>query len=284
MRTNEILSQLSLDDLAQRYANCIVRYRDAFGRVRGWDRNVAGRAVFNFEGKWIPFDWKLLDTERLPARWYTNGKFAFYFCYKPRRQFCRGYSANTFQAYYVENNGDLEAGTLNTPNEFESMYAQATANKSLRNVTTEIFKTITDKTNNIILSPQLALVDNWLFYRTTLVGKYEDGVFELQSDCLVQELRESIRNVNWTLVKPKNREDRIVLKKKPRNLDIAFEEFANLMEAPLEPPRRTAMEFRVNQVHPRPRAAALAERNPANEIRLDDFGMPIRPEDEEEQN
>lgn len=167
----ELLKDLSLQDLQQRYTETWIDYNDSMFFVRGVIANGRGTDLHLLnhkkEASIVPFDYRLLNTERLPSKWYyTTTKQAVFLSYKTRRQYSRGLNQNNADLY------DPARNTSWTTALFHAMREQKTVTH--RTYTPAEIAVIQKKELPVILDNFFCLLWKYgLFYRTTHIGVYD---------------------------------------------------------------------------------------------------------------
>lgn len=213
MLVNEILKDLSAEDLNQRYGSSYVSYRgkaayvQGFGMEPGHDTYIQFAHLDNSNRKFEefliePFNHTFLDTSRPPSRWYftTSELRPFFLLYYRTRQWSRGITTRTVEMQTIDGRSspkmnDVVFGLFNKDN----------MNVAWRNKldVADVIKT----TENILLSPFILVTrEKNIYYRNKRVGQIRGNDIELTSNLFEQELSECISGAtfrfNHTETKP----------------------------------------------------------------------------------
>lgn len=205
MLVNPELSQMTGDDLNQRYSNTFVQY----------DGRLVWIDLFDGEGKRFlyqdhsgmkyheKFEYTKLNIERPGTGWLAyeeeNMSYPFYLAYRNDRQWKRGTcDANMY----------VFSPTYNDPSYF-LLYEKAYQNRELfkYQFPTNLVVDRVKRNGFIILQNNLALISHsnkiQVYFRNTLIGDWKDKTgFTLLSDVFKEELQESIPDLAFSLAKP----------------------------------------------------------------------------------
>jgi hypothetical protein len=94
MLTNDLLPEMSVEDINRRYRGSYVRYDNRIVLV---DEFITRESFIYTTRKGVfhkAFDWRLLDISRPIPQWFMFDDKAFYIYYPPARQWHRGFCAN----------------------------------------------------------------------------------------------------------------------------------------------------------------------------------------------
>lgn len=98
---NNVLRDMSVDDLNQRYSNSLIVYNDKLCSCDGFGTVESGKKkIISIGGFTEFFDWEKLDVKRFRSGYYLyNRTQPVYFAYRPDRQYTRGYKQATTYLY-----------------------------------------------------------------------------------------------------------------------------------------------------------------------------------------
>lgn len=200
MLANPILGELTLDDLNQRYRGTLVfynselRYCHGFDRVEGKHVVYLGTPISDYQG--VFFDWKLLDTSRIPPSWvpYTDNIPAF-FWYTDDRQFSRGYNARSNVIMWTPLTSiNLTGNTALYSCLFNYKQVRHIGEKGREFLCFPRFKIYTPK---LLLYLNNSKQNIWtLYYRNKRIGLSDGKCIYLPSNLMLDDVRETIKDTN----------------------------------------------------------------------------------------
>jgi hypothetical protein len=189
----ELLGTMERDDLNQRYGESCIEYGGKWYHCGGFDSNAEGSTVIFLQdsGKKRSeplFDWRLLNTERLPSRWYwgPDGSSAYFLSYLPTRQWRRGYAHENTRVY-----GRMGGIRFNVG------LAETFSNQAKQTVTFPLddAKAISVRLNSggdIVLDTNFALVGTYLMFKENMIGRWSIPInrIVMSNDIWEDELKE----------------------------------------------------------------------------------------------
>ena len=189
----ELLGKMDRNDLNQRYAECTVEYDSRWNYCNGFDEVYGNTHIYLNDGNKkrfnAKFDWKLLNTERLPSKWYwgLDGERAFFLSYLPTRQWRRGYSRGNCRVWG-------SAGPVAfTPSVGETFAKQRFETVITPLTTAEDISERMSNDKDLVLGLNFALVNRvGLMFKENAIGSWYKSINRLvmESDVWDDELKE----------------------------------------------------------------------------------------------
>lgn len=179
-----LLKDMSNDDLNQRYANSYVLYNKTVYYISGFIIGNKGQPILvgtDRRGRdtnlSLEFDWQLLDTSRPESKWYEWAGALMHLSYQPRRQYSRGICRNNTVLWTPRGGHAIHHDVVT------ALYNPAV--RTYGHTPAQVL----DATNSI-LSKQMAMINNTLYYRSSHIGEKRDRKLFLNNPSYFQDFKD----------------------------------------------------------------------------------------------
>lgn len=179
-----LLKGMSNDDLNQRYANSYVLYNKKVHYISGFIIGSKGQPILvgtNHRGRdtnlSLEFDWQLLDTSRPESKWYEWAGALMHLSYQPRRQYVRGICRNNTVLWTPRGGHAIHHDVVTALYDPEVRTYGYTPAQVLDAISS-------------ILSKQMAMINNMLYYRSLYIGEKRDNKLFLNNPSYFQDFKD----------------------------------------------------------------------------------------------